>query len=252
MGFPGLERMLIQALFYSDTEAFVDSVFLAIHTRSYKPGHVASHTSPLASPAFTTPSESIGAYPRLGQRGSYSEELPHSRKRSYNDRMEDETAVDPHYARSERQMKQIRRGSSRVDRGGAFGRPDSRGGSYASGSPPNQSAQHPLGFPGVPVPLPNLPFNPNDPMMAMMTLQAMGLPPLPGMPPVPQVSSPTGYPSYSEQCSPGSDPPMKNKISARCRDYNTKGFCARGNLCPFEHGTDHIVVPGQDGRRELT
>lgn len=243
--------MLIQALPCSDTAAFIDSVFLAIHTRSYTPGHVASHTSPLASPAFTAPPEPVGAYPQMGQRGSYSEGLSQSRKRSYNDRTEDESATDPHYGRSERQMKQVRRGSSRVDKGGAFGRPGSRGGSYASGSPPSQSAQHPLGFPRMPVPAPNLPFDPNDPMMAMMTLQAMGLPPLPGMPPGPQVPSSTGYPSYGEQISPGSDPPMKNKISARCRDYDTKGYCARGNLCPFEHGTDHIVVPGQDGREEL-
>jgi hypothetical protein len=29
----------------------------------------------------------------------------------------------------------------------------------------------------------------------------------------------------------------------RCRDYDTKGFCARGNSCKFEHGQDSIYVP---------
>ena len=222
---------------------------MAIHTRSYKPGHVPSQTSPLPSPAFSAPSGPVGAYPQMSPRGGYSEALPQSRKRSYNDRMEEESASDPHYGRSERQMKQMRRGGSRVERGGSYGRQGSRG-SHISGSPPSQSPQHPLGFPAMPVPPPGLPFDPNDPMMAMMTLQAMGLPPLPGMPSVPQVPSPTSYPSYGEQRSPGSDPPLKNKISARCRDYDTKGFCTRGNLCPFEHGNDHIVVPGQDGRQE--
>ncbi len=100
----------------------------------------------------------------------------------------------------------------------------------------------------MPLPPPGLPFDPNDPVMAMMTLQAMGLPPLPGIPPVPPVPRATSYPGYGEQRSPGSDPPMKNKIGARCRDYDTKGFCARGNLCPFEHGNDHIVVSSQDGK----
>ena len=120
-----------------------------------------------------------------------------------------------------------------------------------SGSPPGQAGQHNIGFPRVLIPPPGLPFDPNDPMMAMMTLQAMGLPPLPGMPLVPQVPSPTGYPPYGEQGSPNSDQAMKNKVNVRCRDYDTKGFCARGNLCSFEHGNDHIVVPGQDGRQEV-
>jgi len=224
---------------------------VAIHTRSYKPGYVPSQTSPLASPAFAAPSGPVGAYPHMGAGGGYPEGIPQSRKRSYNDRMEDESASDPHYGRSERQIKQVRRGGRGSERGGPYGRPGSRGGSHISGSPPGQLPQHPLGFPRMPLPPPGLPFDPNDPMMAMMTLQAMGLPPLPGMPSVPPVPLPSGYGSYGEQHSPGSDLPMKNKISARCRDYDTKGFCARGNLCPFEHGNDHMVVPGQDGKREV-
>ena len=249
-GLLSFSEVLIQAVSFSDTAAFVDSVLMSIHTRSYKPGYISSHTSPLASPTFAAPTGPVGVYPQMSPQGGYSKSLPQSRKRSYNDRMEDESASDPHYGRSERQIKQIRRGGSRVDRGGAFSRQGSRGGLHTSGSPPNQSPQHPLGFPTMPAPPSGLPFDPNDPMMAMMTLQAMGLPPLPGMPPISQVPSPTGYSSYVDQRSPGSDPPTRNKINARCRDYDTKGFCTRGNLCPFEHGNDHIVVPGQDGRQE--
>lgn len=29
---------------------------------------------------------------------------------------------------------------------------------------------------------------------------------------------------------------------ARCRDYDEKGFCMRGELCPFDHGNDPVVV----------
>lgn len=28
----------------------------------------------------------------------------------------------------------------------------------------------------------------------------------------------------------------------RCRDYDEKGFCLRGDLCQFDHGTDPVVV----------
>ncbi|KAL0088573.1 CCCH-type zinc finger transcription factor [Phycomyces blakesleeanus] len=28
----------------------------------------------------------------------------------------------------------------------------------------------------------------------------------------------------------------------RCRDYNEKGFCMRGDMCPYDHGVDRIIV----------
>ncbi|XP_029113371.1 RNA-binding protein 27 isoform X1 [Scleropages formosus] len=28
----------------------------------------------------------------------------------------------------------------------------------------------------------------------------------------------------------------------RCRDYDEKGFCVRGDLCPFDHGNDPLIV----------
>uniref|UniRef100_A0A4W4F6B6 RNA binding motif protein 26 n=1 Tax=Electrophorus electricus TaxID=8005 RepID=A0A4W4F6B6_ELEEL len=34
-------------------------------------------------------------------------------------------------------------------------------------------------------------------------------------------------------------PPPPRK---RCRDYDEKGFCMRGDLCPFDHGSDPVVV----------
>ena len=229
----------------------MNSVFLAIHTEAYKPGYVPTQTLALKSPGSVTPSGPTSAYPQTGARGAYSEGLSQSRKRSYNERMEDESASDPHHGRSERHIKQVRRGSGRVDRGGTFGRPGSRGGLHSSGSPNGRSTQNPLGFPTMPTPPPSLPFDPNDPMMAMMTLQAMGLPPLPGMPSVPPLPLPTAFTPFVERQPSVSDQPIRNKIDARCRDYDTKGFCARGNLCPFEHGNDHIVVPSQDGRQRI-
>ncbi|RDD41079.1 RNA-binding protein 26 [Trichoplax sp. H2] len=32
------------------------------------------------------------------------------------------------------------------------------------------------------------------------------------------------------------------KIQQRCRDYDEKGFCVRGETCPYDHGNDAVVV----------
>ncbi|XP_035480991.2 RNA-binding protein 27 isoform X2 [Scophthalmus maximus] len=31
-------------------------------------------------------------------------------------------------------------------------------------------------------------------------------------------------------------------LKQRCRDYDEKGFCVRGDLCPFDHGNDPLIV----------
>ena len=28
----------------------------------------------------------------------------------------------------------------------------------------------------------------------------------------------------------------------RCRDFDEKGYCLRGGLCPYDHGVDPVVV----------
>lgn len=79
-------------------------------------------------------------------------------------------------------------------------------------------------MPGMPPPPLGMPaFDPNNPMASMLAMQAMGfpMPDIPGMPP--QNQNGRGRP--------------------RCRDYDTKGFCARGNACRFEHGAGSIYVP---------
>ncbi|ESO99958.1 hypothetical protein LOTGIDRAFT_230885 [Lottia gigantea] len=35
---------------------------------------------------------------------------------------------------------------------------------------------------------------------------------------------------------------VANRSNQRCRDYDEKGFCMRGDLCPFDHGVDPVVV----------
>ena len=56
-------------------------------------------------------------------------------------------------------------------------------------------------------------FDPNDPIAAMMAMQAF--------------MQTFGMPA----------------IGQRCREYDTKGFCARGVACPFQHGDDNFSAP---------
>ncbi|KAK5918226.1 hypothetical protein CgunFtcFv8_003005 [Champsocephalus gunnari] len=53
----------------------------------------------------------------------------------------------------------------------------------------------------------------------------------------------SGY--YSAQRQEGVGKPFCNKnvsLKQRCRDYDEKGFCVRGDLCLFDHGNDPLIV----------
>ncbi|KAF2161093.1 hypothetical protein M409DRAFT_59364 [Zasmidium cellare ATCC 36951] len=141
---------------------------------------------------------------------------PHteSRKRSYHDwdRDESQNGQIPSYQGGDRPVKQPRRGRG-GGRGGAFEHRGGRQNQYG-GAP--QAA-----FPPMPTPPPGIPaFDPNNPVASMMA----------------QFAAMTGMPGY----------PQPQAQTERCRDYDTKGFCARGAQCPFEHGNDRYVVPGND------
>jgi RNA-binding protein 26 len=160
-----------------------------------------------------------------------------SRKRLYNDRG-DGDAQDRGAAYADpngRVFKQPRRGGVGGNMGrGNYDNFNGRGG--FQGRPPSAGmpSQGFPNMPGLPSPPPGMPpLDPNNPMAAMLAMQAMGFP-VPGMPGFPQASSPgtRGPPTQGMQ-------PKKQ----RCRDYDQKGFCARGNTCMFEHGQDSIYVP---------
>jgi len=159
-----------------------------------------------------------------------------SRKRSYNDRG-DGDAQDrgvPYGDPNGRTFKQPRRGG--MVRGGFEGSNGGRGGFQGR---PSSVGMPPQGYPNLPsMPSPPLgmpPFDPNNPMATILAMQAMGMPPLPGMPSLPQPNS----------ASRGPQPGFQGK-RRRCRDYDEKGFCARGNTCMFEHGEDSIFVAPKD------
>ncbi|QIX00750.1 hypothetical protein AMS68_006267 [Peltaster fructicola] len=121
-------------------------------------------------------------------------------------------AQPPSGPRKRTPVKQARRGRGGSERGGRQ----------------NQPWQAPQFQPGAMAQM-----NPQDAIGALMAMQqALGLPPMPGMP------------SFGDQNGPATS--FNGRRSGkRCRDYDTKGFCARGASCKFEHGTDAMVVGSQ-------
>ena len=212
-----------------------------MHLKSYMPGYTVPLPIVTSSPSFSQPTSPITSFPPTSAIDSVH---GLSRKRSYNHSMDLGDGRDPNYTRGDRQIKQMRRSGGRDSFTGRGG----RGG--FSAAQPNIGGHQPVqaGFPPLPFPPPPPGMNLDDPMAMMTAMQAMGLPPLPGLPPFPPPGSgsPPPFPAFGGINSPPIDPPGKHKINARCRDYDTKGFCTRGNTCPFQHGNE-VVVPDQGG-----
>uniref|UniRef100_UPI0037E8D8A1 RNA-binding protein 27 isoform X2 n=1 Tax=Semicossyphus pulcher TaxID=241346 RepID=UPI0037E8D8A1 len=109
--------------------------------------------------------------------------------------------------------------------------------STTSGSQLQQ--QHPS--PLLPLPTPPHPFSSSS---------SIGVPGAGGVPIVTPAHLPdsttdswSGY--YGAQRQDGVNKPFSNKgpsLKQRCRDYDEKGFCVRGDLCPFDHGNDPLIV----------
>ena len=168
---------------------------------------------------------------------------------------EERSGRDSHYGRGmndHRAMKQVRRGGYRSGfDGGRGGRSNGYQNKDVNANMyPGLSGMQMQQMPGLP---PNFPqLDPSNPLAAMMAMQAMGFPPMPAFPGPPMVGPfnsrfviPKLILGYF-QTSPQSQLSPAKKIKERCKDYDTKGFCALGSTCPYEHGTDHIVVPDQN------
>lgn len=55
-------------------------------------------------------------------------------------------------------------------------------------------------------------------------------------------SIPRGEGVYSSESHPQGLPALPAPSRQRCKDYDEKGFCMRGDLCPFDHGLDPVIV----------
>ena len=233
------------------TTQFVDDIFFAVRNKSYLPGYKPppQPSSTTTVPPFNTPSgpatTTATSQTDAGANGNKGDS---ARKRGYVDR-DAPDGRDPHYGRGaggDRGMKQMRRGGRTPHN--AHGR---------GGRPPDINLGQHLRVPNIPaMPTPPAgfpPLDPSNPLAAIMAMQALGMPPLP--PNMSQLSH-NGSPTYFQQQSPpfprpasqgspvGNGMPVK-RAGQRCMDYDTKGYCALGSQCPYEHGQNHIVFPSQ-------
>lgn len=198
-----------------DSDAFVRDVFNVIQYRTY-----------LGAPVMPNPAALLQGLPYddvpmnlepppfgPGQNGS--------RKRPYNERGDVDMQDVGEY--SANGYKQPRRGrGGRSDYTAGFGRGAAAAGFPGVGGYQPQPQQPQFGLPlsgSAPA------FDPAN-MESFMKMQSFMPLPMPGFPP----QGPQGF----------SGPPIRRQL---CRDYETKGYCARGNSCRFDHPTDSIFVP---------
>ena len=214
-----------------DTIDFVNEIFQSLQNGSYKPGYIPPSNHQVQTTALPAP--------RAGPMRQPSQTTREFQKRSYDDAGLDGPNPNSHYApRGNRQMKQMRGRGGRGGRGSSFD--SSRGGLQQSNGYMGRPGEMPNGFPAMPN-LSDMPqFDPNDPMAAIMAMQAMGLPPLPGMEGL--------FPQHmGVQTAPGLKP---NEGKGVCRDFVNKGFCTRGDACPYQH-INPVVMPGQEDGKLL-
>ena len=122
--------------------------------------------------------------------------------------------------------------------GGRGGGAGAGGGMYSRGPDPTfvQPAivPSPLALPQFAMPM-SMPWavpGGGDPISAFLAAAAWG-----------------GFPQVVPGGKPGEEKKVVKKVGERCKDYDEKGFCMKGDMCPYEHGMDHIVVPpAQDNK----
>ncbi|EON69236.1 hypothetical protein W97_08496 [Coniosporium apollinis CBS 100218] len=250
------------------TATFVDDVFQAIRTRAYLPGYTAPQPARPTGPSFNPPAGPAAATnrrqgPQTFQNGTFAQAGDQSRKRSFNDRegSEPRDGRDSHYGRGgERSVQKMRRGNNRgivpeTPRGPRATQPQGQVGGLLGlpglGGPAMQRAP---AMPQMPTPPPGFPpLDPNNPLAAILAMQALGFPSIPGFPPLPTAGSPTNtFSQPGSQAPPARDAAPMRQPGRRCQDYDTKGFCALGGSCPYEHGTNHIVVSSQSDEYDPT
>ncbi|KAL7844700.1 hypothetical protein SRHO_G00232390 [Serrasalmus rhombeus] len=96
-------------------------------------------------------------------------------------------------------------------------------------NPHHQQKQHPA--PLLPLPNPQPQFPPSGSPGLPSAVTAVAPAHLPD-------STTESWSTYYSNHSEGKSGLLKH----RCRDYDEKGFCVRGDLCPFDHGNDPLIV----------
>jgi RNA-binding protein 26 len=235
-----------------DTAVFVNDVFDAIQYKSYLPGAppaprrkpgqpsalglptAATWTS--ATPAGGASEPAVPTGPGFAPLGNgfvptgpaheqgfdQGAQQGRGKKRSYNDREDGGGAYTYGQFPGARPQKQPRRFQN-GGRDGAGAGPGRGGFQNNQGNfmmPPMPPPPPLPTGPGMP------PLDPKAAMDAMLRLQSMGFPMPPQLP---------GGPPMGNGAQPAQ---ARQRPRKRCRDYDEKGFCARGAKCRFQHGPD--------------
>jgi RNA recognition motif. (a.k.a. RRM, RBD, or RNP domain) len=224
------------------SEKFVQEAFTAVQTKSYLPNYVPppNHTSNFqlsnalgAAPFFpslppvlnppTGPTTVLNGHGLAGQNNiNVVPELAQQRNRK--------RAYDEH---DDPGLYDVQRGLNGGPRSFKQPRLNYRSGRGRNDHPSPVFGQSDMNYqPQIPTLNPQLPsalpqFDPNNPLSALLAMQALF--PLMGLPALPL---------------PGTQMTQATRgRGKRCRDYDLKGFCAKGSTCQYEHGSDSIVVP---------
>lgn len=218
---------------HADPAGFINDLFDAVLNKRYLPGapprpplaagHFAARPSaPATTSGFAAPAvlqgglsyDDVSPAQRQGQaQGLNTQQVGGSsrgsRKRAWEaDGSGQQSQQQGH--NGDGALWQGRRAFKQAKRGGKTGRGEENGFQQAKGPESNsRDGQQPPQFPQGP-------YNSNAAMEAFFNL--------------------SGINQFLQQ------PPAGRKRQ-RCRDYDTKGYCSRGNTCPFQHGDDPTYVP---------
>ncbi|XP_021167570.2 RNA-binding protein 27 isoform X1 [Fundulus heteroclitus] len=263
-----------------ETVGFVDNLFESLTTKNYL-GNPAAKEAPkeeVKAPAIKadvveaeTPEEERENRRRrspLRNRSDFNE------SRSRDDRRRDERkrreferhgkACDAHrdrerherrrgsprgrsYSRSRSRSRSGSRGKSRdrEHRGGRefkskFEVERKDGDGYNTSATSGSQQQHPP--PLLPLPAPPHPFSSAS---SSAGASGAGGVPVVTLAHLPDSTTDSWSSYYNAQRQDGIGKPFSGKntqLKQRCRDYDEKGFCVRGDLCPFDHGSDPLIV----------
>ncbi|KAK0715701.1 hypothetical protein B0H67DRAFT_538306 [Lasiosphaeris hirsuta] len=203
-----------------DPSAFVNDVFETVAYKSYLPGAPPPPSKQITMPfqpplpPGTLPYDDVP----MSQGTLLAPQNKGLRKRLFNDRGE---IVDAQNGKDAgwggRAFKQPRRG-------GRGGRADDSDGPRGATGFTVPGGQSPSQF--LPTPTAIGHFDANAAMEALFSM--------------PMTMGVNGMPNFSAQVPRG-------RRRHRCRDYDTKGYCARGNTCMFEHGDNSMYMPPPSG-----
>ncbi|KAK0722270.1 hypothetical protein B0T26DRAFT_739541 [Lasiosphaeria miniovina] len=232
-----------------DSTVFVNDVFNAIAGQSYLPG---APPRPVKQAAIQAPHQPLPAgglsyddYPMPQALQPQPQPLNGSRKRGYNEWGGDAEASNSRDGRFQegRRFKQARRGRGNGMGGRAGRMGDENAFTKSFGSPPAVGAGA-----GAPASAPafaqadHLPpppvgggnfdpaaahFSPNAAMEMLFGIRPMSL---------------SGNPGVLDFSSQARGAGQQSRRRPRCRDYDSKGYCARGSTCNFEHGDESLYA----------